>query len=100
MEISGPIEFSLLTFVLLALAGFTAGWVDAVVGGGGLLQLPTLLLVPGITPLQALATNKLGSVMGTAVSATTYYRRVQPDMRTGLPMALVEPSPRSQGPGS
>lgn len=89
MEFSGSLEFSLLTFALLALAGFAAGWVDAVVGGGGLLQLPALLLVPGITPLQALATNKLGSVMGTSVSATTYYRRVQPDMRTGLPMAMV-----------
>jgi hypothetical protein len=32
--------------VLLAALG--AGWIDAVVGGGGLLQLPALLLVPGL----------------------------------------------------
>lgn len=87
MDLSAGIDLSLLTLALLALAGFSAGWVDAIVGGGGLLQLPALLLVPGIAPIQALATNKLGSIMGTSVSALTYYRRIQPDMRTGLPMA-------------
>ncbi len=75
--------------LLVLLAGFAAGWLDAVVGGGGAIQLPALLLIPGITPLQALATNKLGSIFGTATSATTYYRRVRPDLRTALPMAAV-----------
>lgn len=73
----------------LLLAAFAAGWVDAVVGGGGLIQLPALLLVPGITPVQALATNKLSAIMGTTISATTYYRRIGPDMRTAWPMALA-----------
>ena len=70
-------------------AGFAAGWVDAVVGGGGLIQLPALLLVPGITPVQALATNKMGSIFGTTTSAVTYYGRVRPDLRTALPMAVI-----------
>src|SRR5690625_3283951 len=82
------LELDVLTVALLLLAGFGAGWVDAVVGGGGLIQLPALLLVPGISPVQALATNKLGSIMGTSVSAVTYYRRVGPDLRTAAPMAL------------
>ncbi len=69
------------------LAAVTAGFVDAVVGGGGLIQLPALLLTPGITPVQALATNKLGGVCGTATSSITFYRRVRPDLRTALPMA-------------
>lgn len=77
------------TIALLLLAGVTAGWVDAVVGGGGLVQLPALLLVPGVSPVQALATNKLASSFGTATSAVTYYRRVRPDLRTALPMAAV-----------
>ena len=77
------------TVVLLVLAGLAAGWVDAVVGGGGLIQLPALLLVPGISPVQALATNKLGSIMGTSVSSITYYRRVGPDLTTAGPMALA-----------
>ena len=73
---------------LMALAGFAAGWIDAVVGGGGLIQLPALLVgFPGASPVQILATNKLGSICGTTVSATTYFRRVRPDLSTALPMA-------------
>ena len=75
--------------VLLLVAALAAGWIDAVVGGGGLLQLPALLLVPGMSPIQALATNKLGSIFGTTTSAITYYRRVRPDLRTAVPMAAV-----------
>lgn len=87
MDLAAGLDLTVTTLALLALAGFAAGWVDAVVGGGGLIQLPALLLVPGFTPLQALATNKLGSIMGTSVSALTYYRRIKPDLRTALPMA-------------
>lgn len=86
---SGLQDMQTGTLVLILLAGFAAGWIDAVVGGGGLLQLPALLLVPGISPVQALATNKLGSLFGTTTSAITYYRRVHPDLRTALPMAAV-----------
>ncbi|MCZ2838044.1 sulfite exporter TauE/SafE family protein [Modestobacter sp. VKM Ac-2985] len=74
---------------LVLLAALAAGWIDAVVGGGGLLQLPALLLVPGISPVQALATNKLASIFGTTTSAVTYHRRVHPDLRTALPMAGI-----------
>lgn len=77
------------TLALLLAAAFAAGWIDAVVGGGGLLQLPALLLVPGITPVQALATNKLASVFGTATSSASYYRSVRPSLRAVLPMAVV-----------
>ena len=74
--------------VFLALAGLAAGFVDAVVGGGGLIQLPALLVgLPGASPVQLLATNKLGSVMGTTTSAITYLRRVRPDLRTAFPLA-------------
>jgi uncharacterized membrane protein YfcA len=76
--------------VLLCLAAGFAGWFDAVVGGGGLVQLPALLvLLPGASPAQVLATNKLSSICGTSVAAGTYYRRVRPDLRTALPMAAV-----------
>lgn len=77
------------TLILIVVAAFAAGWIDAVVGGGGLLQLPALLLIPGISPIQALATNKLASVFGTATSSVTYYRRAKPDIRTALPMAVI-----------
>ena len=80
---------SLGLLALVLLAGFMAGFVDAVVGGGGLIQLPALLLIPGLSPVQALATNKLGSIFGTATSAAIYIRRVRPDLRTALPMAGI-----------
>lgn len=92
MEIGELLGLEQLTWgmlIFVVLAAFAAGWIDAVVGGGGLLQLPALLLIPGITPVQALATNKLGSVFGTATSSVTYYRRVKPDIRTALPMAII-----------
>ena len=81
---------SLWTIVLLGLAGLLAGWVDAVVGGGGLIQLPALVIgLPHAAPVQILATNKLGSVCGTSVSSLTYYRRVRPDPRTFGPLMLL-----------
>jgi uncharacterized membrane protein YfcA len=84
-----PEGVALTTLLLVLLAGLAAGFIDAVVGGGGLVQLPALLLVPGISPVEALATNKLGSIFGTTTSAVTYYRRVHPDLRTALPMAGI-----------
>lgn len=75
---------------LLVLAALLAGFVDAVVGGGGLIQIPALLLgLPGAAPVQILATNKLASFCGTSVSAPTYYRRVRPDPRTFVPLMVL-----------
>jgi uncharacterized membrane protein YfcA len=88
MTVDG-LDLDTWTVVLVVVGGFVAGWVDAVVGGGGLVQLPVLLLVPGMSPVQALATNKLAAIMGTSVSAATYYRRVGPDLRTAAPMAAT-----------
>ena len=92
MDIGAVLGLEQLTWgmlLLVVIAAFCAGWIDAVVGGGGLLQLPALLLIPGISPVQALATNKLASVFGTATSSVTYYRRAKPDIRTALPMAAI-----------
>ena len=81
---------TLTVLALLTLAAVAAGFVDAVVGGGGLIQLPALLLgLPNAAPVQILATNKLGSICGTTVSSVTYYRRVRPDPRTFVPLMLL-----------
>jgi uncharacterized membrane protein YfcA len=78
------------TLALLALAALFAGFVDAVVGGGGLVQLPALLLgLPGAAPVQVLATNKLASICGTSVSSVTYYRRVRPHAGTFVPLMAL-----------
>ncbi|NYE96700.1 hypothetical protein FHU41_002950 [Psychromicrobium silvestre] len=87
--VSGFENIQLYTILLVVVAGLAAGWVDAVVGGGGLIMLPVMLMVPGISPVQALATNKMGSIFGTTTSSVTYYRRVGPDLKTAVPMALI-----------
>ena len=80
---------SALTLAMLALAAATAGWVDAVVGGGGLIQLPALMVAfPQAATAQLLATNKLGSICGTSVSSVTYLRRVRPDKRTAFTLGV------------
>lgn len=82
-------DLSLELLALLALAGLLAGFVDAVVGGGGLVQLPALVLaLPGVAPVHVLATNKLASLCGTTVSSVTYYRRVRPDPKTFVPLMV------------
>jgi uncharacterized protein len=81
---------TLTILVLLGLAAVFAGFVDAVVGGGGLVQLPALLIgLPHASPTQILATNKLSSICGTTVSSATYYRRIKPDPRTFVPMMVL-----------
>lgn len=58
---------------LLAVAGFVAGLVDSVAGGGGLIGLPALL-VAGLPPTAALATNKGQSVWGSGAALLSYAR--------------------------
>ena len=57
----------------LTVTAILTGFIDAVAGGGGLIMLPALLFA-GASPFQALATNKLQSVFGTAVATRNYAR--------------------------
>ena len=63
----------LLLLLLLFAVGVIAGFVDTLAGGGGMLTLPALLLA-GLPPDAALATNKLQGSFGT-VSATWFFVR-------------------------
>lgn len=65
------IEISTEVLALLFIVAVVAGWVDAVAGGGGLITIPTLLLT-GISPAAAIATNKLQGSFGT-LTATIYF---------------------------
>lgn len=67
-------SFDLTILVALGFVGLLAGFVDAIAGGGGLIALPVLLSV-GIPPVTAFGTNKLQSVVGTAIAAFTYWRK-------------------------
>ncbi|MFF7848330.1 sulfite exporter TauE/SafE family protein [Streptomyces sp. NPDC007910] len=78
-------EISLTTLVLLCLAALVAGWIDAVVGGGGLLLLPALLLgLPHVPAAQVLGTNKAVAIVGTTGAAVTYVRRAPVQVRTAV----------------
>lgn len=78
-------------FFILFLAGLTAGTVDAIAGGGGLISVPVLLGV-GMPPHLALGTNKLQSSCGTFMAAHSYYRQGLIDKNkliTGLIFTLL-----------
>lgn len=74
----------------LGLAAFCAGFVDAVVGGGGLIQIPALFAAfPNASPATLFGTNKLASIVGTSSAAVQYARRVSIPWRVALPGALA-----------
>ena len=68
------IPLSLDALFLLMLATAAAGFIDAIAGGGGLIVVPALMLA-GLPPAQALATNKVQGIFG-ALSATVQYARL------------------------
>lgn len=61
------------TILLLTLAATTAGFIDAMAGGGGLITLPALLIA-GVPPTEAIATNKLQGTFGVATASVSYWR--------------------------
>lgn len=80
-------EFDLL--MLLAAALF-AGFVDAVAGGGGLIQVPALLVaLPAEAPATVFGTNKLASIFGTGNAALRYARRIALPWAIALPAAAA-----------
>jgi len=76
------------TIALLGLAAGTAGLIDSIAGGGGLITVPALLAA-GLPPVNALATNKLQSVFSQITSCWGYARRGLVDFRGYWPTALA-----------
>lgn len=78
--------FVLLTLVALA---FIAGFIDSVVGGGGLIQIPALLINLPEQPLATIfGTNKIASLSGTSVAAYQYSKRIKFDYKLLAVIAL------------
>ncbi len=76
-----------MEITLLCSFAFCAGMIDAVVGGGGLIQIPTLFNVfPSTSVATLLGTNKLAAVCGTAVATRSYLGRVR------VPWTLIVPA--------
>lgn len=80
------LEFELVA--ALAAVALLAGFVDAIAGGGGLLTVPALLLA-GLDPVQAIATNKLQGAFGTASATFSFARARLIDWRSAWGFALV-----------
>jgi len=75
--------------VLLLTGAFLSGLIDAVVGGGGLIQIPLLFgAFPSSTPATIFGTNKLSAVFGTASAALGYARRVEIPWAAALPASM------------
>lgn len=81
-------ELATDTVLLLAVAAFAAGFVDAIAGGGGLIVVPALLL-GGLSPVEALATNKLQGLFGSGSATYAYASSGLIDVRRQAPAALL-----------
>jgi uncharacterized protein len=76
-------EENFIYFIVLPLVAFLAGFVDAVVGGGGLVQVPSLfILFPQFPVPMVIASNRFASFMGTSVAAYQYARKVKIPWKT------------------
>lgn len=74
----------------LGIAALFAGFVDAIVGGGGLIQVPALFTaLPQQWPATLFGTNKCASVVGTSAAAWRYARAVRIPWRSVLPAAVA-----------
>ncbi|TSE32508.1 Sulfite exporter TauE/SafE [Tepidimonas charontis] len=77
-------------WIILPAASLLAGFVDAIVGGGGLILVPALFAVfPSTPPATLFGTNKSASVWGTAAATWRYARRVAVPWTALLPAAAV-----------
>ena len=79
-----------MELLLMSLASLSAGFVDAIVGGGGLILVPALFAIfPTTHPASLFGLNKSASVWGTAIAAVQYSRRVSMNWHALLPAAVA-----------
>jgi len=83
------VEISFEVVLFLILAATFAGLVDSLAGGGGLIQLPALLVsLPDTSPSVILGTNKVPSFLGTLGATASYLRKIKPDFKLAAVMGL------------
>ena len=76
--------------LLLCMAAFAAGFIDAIVGGGGLIQTPATLVLLGSFPVvNAIGTTKIPSFSGTLLAAYQYMKKVQVNWRITVVMCVL-----------
>lgn len=72
-------EMSIEMLLFMAGAGFMASFIDSVVGGGGLISVPALMMT-GLPPVTVLGTNKVAAVMGSLTSVVSFMRSGKVDL--------------------
>ena len=83
-------DLTLATALFLLAASFFAGFIDSIAGGGGLIQLPALLIgLPKSETAEVLGTNKLSAVFGTTTAAALYRKQIKPDPKILIAMGLT-----------
>ena len=82
-------DLTIATALFLLAASFFAGFIDSIAGGGGLIQLPALLIgLPKSETAEVLGTNKLSSIFGTSTAAVLYRNQIKPDPKVLLAMGV------------
>lgn len=82
-------DLTIATSLFLLAASFFAGFIDSIAGGGGLIQLPALLIgLPKSETAEVLGTNKLSAVFGTTTAAALYRKQIKPDPKILIAMGL------------
>ena len=82
-------DLTVATALFLLAASFFAGFIDSIAGGGGLIQLPALLIgLPKSETAEVLGTNKLSSIFGTSTAAALYRKQIKPDPKVLIAMGL------------
>lgn len=85
-----PNDISIWIILLCLFAAFLAGFVDAVAGGGGLIQFPTLLVaLPNIPLATLMGTNKSVAIIGTTAAANTYRKKIPTNSNVLVPMIIT-----------
>lgn len=79
-----------ITIFLLCLAAFSAGFVDAIVGGGGLIQMPAgLILLSDLPVSKVIGSLKVPAFSGTSVATFQYLKKVRLDLKLALLMMII-----------
>ena len=82
-------DYSFYTLFFLAAFAFIAGFLDAIVGGGGLIQLPALLIqFPQLALPTLFGTNKIAALSGTSIAAVQYAKRIRFNWKVLLSISL------------
>jgi uncharacterized membrane protein YfcA len=82
-------DLTIVTALFLLVASFFAGFIDSIAGGGGLIQLPALLIgLPKSDTAEVLGTNKLSAVFGTTTAAALYRKQIKPDPKVLIAMGV------------